>query len=173
MKHQLVAAGSLMFRKILYAGLALLLKSCISTSVDAQIVYASAVDVSGNAAFFYINLATCESCIVSPVSPNNGAEDIVLLQYVLFSNPADTAGSILALSNTPEFNFAAPMQTGVTCYVAAVAGNLLSGNDIIGSFNQSFSGNTGVLTVCVPGDAQPGPVSVQTTSVTDAWCICE
>lgn len=443
-----------MFRKILCAGLALLLSACISTGVKAQIVYASAVDVSGNAAFFYINLATCESCIVSPVSPNHGTQDIVmlpdgtslnidasgirrleappsvdiiwqtgnpdgylagqlapnglvyligpnglasynpvnnnitfigpwpadvavvsdvfyingvlyangldqdlnailiqinvsnpaqsaispwtggytdgeggnwngtpglffadashtiyffnpqdgststicdidnqyaiislttlppglpnypcipvcntdagelaqggpynncinstlnfpdatqteldaddLLQYVLFSNPADTAGSILAVSNTPEFNFAAPMQTGVTYYVAAVAGNalggnvdlddpcldfsnalqvvwrplpgiqltapgsdlcagdcrtlnvaltgtatfavtgnLLSGNDIIGSFSQSFSGNTGVLTICVPGDAQPGPVSVQTTSVADAWCVCE
>jgi len=51
-----------------------------------------------------------------------------LLQYVLFSNPADTAGSIIATSTTPSFAFAPPMQTGVTYYVAAVAGNNLNGN---------------------------------------------
>ncbi|MCC6414163.1 MAG: hypothetical protein IT270_21110 [Saprospiraceae bacterium] len=50
------------------------------------------------------------------------------LQYVLFSNPADTAGSILAVSNTPEFTFAPPMQTGVPYYVAAMVGNELNGN---------------------------------------------
>lgn len=63
--------------------------------------------------------------------PHNGDETLDnndLLQYVLFSNPADTSGSIIATSNTPEFNFAAPMQTGVTYYVAAVAGNNTGGN---------------------------------------------
>ncbi len=51
-----------------------------------------------------------------------------ILRYVLFSNPSDTAGSIVAVSNTPSFSFAPPMQTGVTYYVAAVAGNNLNGN---------------------------------------------
>jgi hypothetical protein len=51
-----------------------------------------------------------------------------LLQYVLFSNPGDTLGSIIATSNTPNFSFAPPMQTGVTYYVAAVAGNNLNGS---------------------------------------------
>lgn len=52
-----------------------------------------------------------------------------LLQYILFSNPADTLGSILTTSNTPSFAFnPATMQTGVTYYVAAIAGNNLNGN---------------------------------------------
>jgi hypothetical protein len=51
-----------------------------------------------------------------------------ILRYVLFSNPNDTAGSIIATSSTPNFNFAPPMQTGVTYYVAAVAGNNNGGN---------------------------------------------
>jgi hypothetical protein len=52
-----------------------------------------------------------------------------LLRYILFSNPADTLGSILATSNTPFFTFnPATMQTGVTYYVAAIAGNNLGGN---------------------------------------------
>ncbi len=157
-----------------------------------------------------------------------------LLQYVLFSNPADTAGSILAISDTPEFNFAPPMQTGVTYYVAAVAGNdlngnvdlndscldfsnalevvwqplpgiqlaapnpnlcagdcrtlnvvltgtgsftvsgnLVSGGTVIGTFNETFGGNTGTITLCAPGGTPPGPVTVQPTILTDAWCICE
>jgi hypothetical protein len=51
-----------------------------------------------------------------------------LLQYVLFGNPGDTAGSIVATSNTPNFSFGPPMQTGVTYYVAAVVGNNVGGN---------------------------------------------
>ncbi len=52
-----------------------------------------------------------------------------LLQYILFSNPADTLGSILATSNTPSFTFnPATMQTGVTYYIAAIAGNNAGGN---------------------------------------------
>ena len=52
-----------------------------------------------------------------------------LLQYILFSNPNDTLGSIIATSNTPTFNFnPATMQTDVTYYVAAIAGNNLNGN---------------------------------------------
>jgi len=52
-----------------------------------------------------------------------------MLQFILFSNPADTLGSILATSNTPSFTFnPATMQTGVTYYIAAIAGNNLNGN---------------------------------------------
>jgi hypothetical protein len=51
-----------------------------------------------------------------------------ILRYVLFSNPSDRAGSIIATSTTPSFTFTPPMQTGVTYYVAAVAGNNLNGN---------------------------------------------
>jgi hypothetical protein len=52
-----------------------------------------------------------------------------ILQYILFSNPADTLGSILATSNTPSFTFnPATMQTGVTYYIAAIAGNNAGGN---------------------------------------------
>lgn len=52
-----------------------------------------------------------------------------LLRYILFSNPADTAGSIVAISSTPTFTFnSATMQTGVTYYIAAMAGNGVNGN---------------------------------------------
>lgn len=157
-----------------------------------------------------------------------------LLQYVLFTNPADTAGSIVAVSNTPQFTFAPPLQTGITYYVAAMAGNdlngnvdlndvcldfsnaleliwqplpaiqlaapnpdlcagdcrtlelqlsgtgaftlagnLVSGGNVIGTFNETFSGNTGAIIVCVPGGTPAGPVLVQPTTLSDAWCICE
>jgi hypothetical protein len=52
-----------------------------------------------------------------------------LLQFILFSNPADTLGSIVAVSATPSFSFnPATMQTGVTYYIAAIAGNNVGGN---------------------------------------------
>jgi len=52
-----------------------------------------------------------------------------LLQFILFSNPNDTLGSIVATSNTPSFTFnPATMQTGVTYYIAAIAGNNVGGN---------------------------------------------
>ena len=52
-----------------------------------------------------------------------------LLRYVLFSNPADTLGSIIVTSSTPTFTFnSATMQTGVTYYAAAIAGNNQNGN---------------------------------------------
>ena len=51
-----------------------------------------------------------------------------ILQYILFSNPNDTAGSIVATSASPSFTFGPPLQTGVTYYVAAMAGNNLNDN---------------------------------------------
>lgn len=62
---------------------------------------------------------------------HNGNENLDnndLLQYVLFSNPNDTAGSVIVTSSTPNFTFTPPMQTGVTYYMAAAAGNNLNGN---------------------------------------------
>lgn len=52
-----------------------------------------------------------------------------LLRYILFTNPSDTAGSIVATSATPSFVFdPATMQTGTTYYIAAMAGDELNGN---------------------------------------------
>lgn len=178
---------------------------------------------------------TCVNGILNiPAATQTVVDADDLLQYILFSNPADTAGSILAVSNTPAFSFAPPMQAGVTYYVAAVVGNaqngsvdlndpcldfsnaleviwqplptiqlaapnsdvcaggcrtldvvltgtgafavmgnLLSGGNVVGTFSETFGGNTGTLVLCVPGGTQPGPVTVQTTALTDAWCICE
>ena len=178
------------------------------------------------------------TCVNSPfVFPAAELTDLDandLLQYVLFTNPADTAGSIVALSNTPQFTFAPPLQTGITYYVAAMAGNglngnvdlndvcldfsnaleliwqplpaiqltapnpdlcagdcrtlelqlsgtgaftlagnLVSGGNVVGTFNETFSGNTGAIILCVPGGTLPGPVLVQPTALSDAWCICE
>lgn len=52
-----------------------------------------------------------------------------MLQYIMFTNPNDTLGSIIATSVAPVFSYdPAIMQTGVTYYVAAVAGNNAGGN---------------------------------------------
>jgi hypothetical protein len=49
-------------------------------------------------------------------------------QYILFTNPNDTAGSIVATANTPSFELAPPLEAGVAYYFAAIAGDELNGN---------------------------------------------
>jgi len=76
---------------------------------------------------------TLDACINAPATlPHNGDEVLDnddLLQFILFSDPNDTLGSIIATSNTPTFTFnPATMQTGVTYYIAAIAGNNVGGN---------------------------------------------
>ncbi len=52
-----------------------------------------------------------------------------LLQYILFSNPSDTLGSILATSASPSFAFnPAIMQESTPYYIAAIVGNNVNGN---------------------------------------------
>jgi hypothetical protein len=56
-----------------------------------------------------------------------GAGDI--LQYILFSDPVDTLGSIIVQSSSTTIAFnPATMQTGATYYLATIAGDNLNGN---------------------------------------------
>ena len=107
------------------------------------------VIVSGSPDGLTFNLRFCESCCATDAGVLSGSSVNVclpnpaafspatqtnlepgdLLQYVLYTNANDPEGSILATSNTPNFDFnPATMQTGVTYYVAAVAGNEVNGN---------------------------------------------
>lgn len=52
-------------------------------------------------------------------------------------------------------------------------GNLLSGGNAVGTFAQTFAGNTGQFTVCVPPGVNPGALVVQPTALTDANCTCQ
>ena len=64
-----------------------------------------------------------------PAATQTNLDPNEVLRYVLFSSLADTVGSIVATSTTPAFVFdPATMQTGVTYYIAAVAGDELNGN---------------------------------------------
>jgi hypothetical protein len=64
-----------------------------------------------------------------PYNNNASLESGDLLQYVLYSNASNPAGSILAQSNTATIAFNSnTMQTDVTYYVATMAGNGLNGN---------------------------------------------
>jgi hypothetical protein len=76
---------------------------------------------------------TLHACINQPAILTHNGDEVLdnndLLQFILFSDPSDTLGSIIAVSNTPTFTFdPATMQTGVTYYVAAIAGNNVGGN---------------------------------------------
>ncbi len=80
-----------------------------------------------------VNNQTINVCVpVSVTVPYNNnavldANDI--LRYILFSNNNDTLGSILVQSNSANIAFnPATMQTGVTYYLASIAGDNLNGN---------------------------------------------
>jgi hypothetical protein len=75
-----------------------------------------------------LNLCPGSNATIPPAS-QTFLESNDLLQYILFTNPANTLGSIVATSTTPTFSFnPATMQTGVTYYIAAIAGNGVNGN---------------------------------------------
>jgi len=64
-----------------------------------------------------------------PASTQTYLDNDDLLQYILFSDLNDTLGSILLTSDGREFNFnSATMLYGTPYYIAAIAGNNLSGN---------------------------------------------
>ncbi|MEI6410234.1 MAG: hypothetical protein WCR52_12680 [Bacteroidota bacterium] len=72
-------------------------------------------------------------CVPSQISLPNATQTFLysddLLKYILFSNPANPTGSIVATNNTPVFSFnPATMQADQTYYVAAIAGHGISGN---------------------------------------------
>ncbi|HLP93092.1 MAG TPA: hypothetical protein VK168_03605 [Saprospiraceae bacterium] len=75
-----------------------------------------------------LNLCPDAIATVPPAAPNVLPQG-TMLQYILFSDPSDTLGSIVMISNTPEFSFdPSVMQEGITYYIAAIAGNELNGN---------------------------------------------
>ncbi len=70
---------------------------------------------------------TVEVCIgatATAVHNNNFVNDgNDILRFILHTNPAIPVGTILAWNTTPSFTFLPGMQTGVTYYISAVAGN--------------------------------------------------
>jgi hypothetical protein len=69
-----------------------------------------------------------------------------LLQYILYSNINNPAGSIIATNNTPSFVFnAATMQTNTNYYITSIAGNNQNGN--VNLADPCFDIGTGSRTV--------------------------
>jgi len=60
--------------------------------------------------------------------------------------------------------------TGTAPFTLTVA-VIVSGNTLILS-TQSFNSTTGTFSICIPGNVPPGPVLIQTTSLSDAFCVC-
>jgi hypothetical protein len=73
---------------------------------------------------------------VNATVPYNGDAELDaddLLHYILFSDPNDTLGSILATSNTPTIAYnPSVMQPGVVYYLATIAGDGINGNVDLG-----------------------------------------
>lgn len=86
--------------------------------------FVDAGSLAGQPIFNCPNVPAMVSPAINPFLPSGN-----MLQYILFSDPSDTLGSILSISNTPSFAFnPATMQTGTTYYIAAIAGENLGGS---------------------------------------------
>jgi len=98
--------------------------------------------------------------IIVPYNNDGQLESGDILQYVLFTDPNDTLGSILVQSNSPSIAFnPATMQQGVTYYMA-------------GTTTVAIPDNTGTFEICPPPGTPPGSFTVQATALTDAYCTC-
>ncbi|MEI6411242.1 MAG: hypothetical protein WCR52_17775 [Bacteroidota bacterium] len=80
-----------------------------------------------------VNNQTFNVCVPGsatvPYNNNAALDGNDLLRYILFSNTNDTLGSIIVQSSSPNIAFnPATMQTGVTYYLATLAGDNLNGN---------------------------------------------
>lgn len=74
-----------------------------------------------------------------------------LLQYILFTDPSNATGSILATSNGPTFPFnPMTMSLGTTYYIAAIAGNDIGGNVDLNDFCLSISNQVPVVWFPLP-----------------------
>lgn len=74
-----------------------------------------------------MNLTPVSACVGSTLTATHQGNQTLdgddLLRFMLHTNPALPVGQILAWSPTPSFSFGPGMQTNVTYYVSAVAGN--------------------------------------------------
>ncbi len=104
------------------------------------------------------------------------AEEVVLgngklLEYILFSDPGDTIGSIVDVNSVPSFAFnPATMQTGVTYYIAAIGGTELNGhvdlNDPCPDFSNAIQVVWRALPTVVFSIANPNVCAGACTTVT-------
>lgn len=109
-----------------------------------------------------LSLCVDKIATVPPAGPNILPPG-TLLQYILFSDLNDTIGSIISISNTPNFSFnPAVMQEGVTYYIAAIAGIELNGNVDLADRCLDISNNA------VPVTWMPKPTVVFSISNPDA-----
>ncbi|MBL7795089.1 MAG: hypothetical protein JNJ90_01190 [Saprospiraceae bacterium] len=114
------------------------------SSLTVELIYVEAFFLSGINFSLYLCCPACTTdagviagnpqtiCGEVPASVATAEQTVLdsndMLQYILFADPSDTLGSILATSTAPTFPFdPATMQMGVTYYIAAIAGNDLNG----------------------------------------------
>lgn len=111
-----------------------------------------------------LNLCPDELAIVPPAAPNILPSG-TMLEYILFSDPSDTLGSILFLNETPSFAFdPAVMQEGIPYYITAIAGNQLNGHVDLSDRCLDISDNA------IPATWWPKPTVVFSTNDPD---VCQ
>lgn len=91
----------------------------------------------------------CEGDSAKAIWNNNGVLDADDdLYFVLHTNAGLSLGTVLARNTTPAFAFGPGLQTGVTYYISAIAGNLVGGS--IDPADPCFSITQGIPVQWVP-----------------------
>ncbi len=71
----------------------------------------------------------CANTPATGVWDNNGNTDgDDIIRFILHSAPGASLGTVYATNAQPTFNFTPPLQTGITYYISAIAGNNSGGN---------------------------------------------
>jgi len=134
---------------------------------------------SGGGTYAWSNGATTASTSVSP--------SITTTYTVTVTTPgcgSDTDEVVVSATPKPTVSFnisngnicagACPtldaVFTGTPPFNLSVA--VIANGNTVATSTQSFPGLSGSFSICVPANVPPGPVIIQTTSLSDAFCIC-
>jgi large repetitive protein len=108
-------------------------------------------------------IAVCADQVASAVAGANFVNDGNDIQrFILHTNPGVPLGSIISWANTPDFSFINGMQTGVTYYISAIAGNPdgSGGNVDLNDPCLSVSAGTPVVFYALPNATLGNDISI-------------
>jgi gliding motility-associated-like protein len=112
-----------------------------------------------------VNTTPLELCVGEPATTTPNSDQVLdgndVLRFILHTQPSLPTGTILAWSSTPDFAFSGALQTGVTYYVSAIAGNDAGNGQVaLNDICLSVSPGRPVIWRPLPTASLPGDVEV-------------
>ncbi|MEZ4925372.1 MAG: proprotein convertase P-domain-containing protein [Saprospiraceae bacterium] len=106
-------------------------------------------------------LILCADAMATAIWNSDGVSDADDgISFVLHDSSADSLGTVFATNNQPVFSFGPGLQTGITYYISAIAGNDLAGNIDLGDPCLSISPGTPVQWQALPQSVISGDATI-------------